>query len=307
MPPLKSRLCRFIERHVALRDAGEDRLQRVVILLRNGVELMRVAPRAVRRRAGERGHRLRHEVVAVHVVERARGSALRAGIERPSPEETQGRRQLWLGRVEHIRRELLADEALPRHIAVQRADDVVAVTPSVRAEDVVLEAMRVCEVNRVEPVARPALAVTRGGEQPVGELADCRLPIADLELARERLHLRRRRRQTDEIEVQPTDERARVGFGRGREFLLAKLGGDEGVDGIADRWPLTAGRSARHRRSHERLQRPPVQARAPRRLLQRLHLLHPFDQHGDFGLGQLCLPLRRHLQVRVGVARRLEE
>ena len=235
MPPLKSRLCRFIERHVALRDAGEDRLQRVVILLRNGVELMRVAPRAVRRRAGEGGHRLRHEVIAVEVVERERRRALRAGIERPGPEETQRRRKLRLGRVEDIRRQLLADEALPRHIAVQRADDVVAIAPSVRAEDVVLEAVGVREVDRVQPVAGPALAVAGTGEEFVGEICDCRLPIADLGLVLERRHLLRRRRETDEVEVQPSNERARIRFRRRRELLLLELGGDEGVDGIADR------------------------------------------------------------------------
>ena len=65
----------FVEGDIAFPDARKDGLQRVVILLRDRVELVRVAAGAVRGGADEGGHRLRHEVVAVEVLEGLRRGA----------------------------------------------------------------------------------------------------------------------------------------------------------------------------------------------------------------------------------------
>ena len=57
----------LVEGHVGALDAGEDGLERVVVLERDGVELVLVAARAVHGHADEARHRVRHHVVAVEV------------------------------------------------------------------------------------------------------------------------------------------------------------------------------------------------------------------------------------------------
>ena len=75
--------------------------------------------------------------------------------------------------------DLLDHEAVERLVAVQRVDHVVAIPPGVGDVAVVLVALGLGEADHVEPVLRPALAVTGAGEQPVdhalvGVRATCR-------------------------------------------------------------------------------------------------------------------------------------
>ena len=129
---------------------------------------------------------------------------------------------------------LKLEEAVVGQVGVERVDDPVAVGVGVRVEALLAGvdvALGVRVARDVEPVTRPALAVVRGGEELVGEIADCRLPIADCARLRERLDFLRRRREAGEVVGQAADERARVGGWRGLQVVRLELGEDEVVHG----------------------------------------------------------------------------
>ena len=155
----------FIIGDIPLSDAGEDRLQREVVLLRNGIEFVGMAAGAICRGADKCGHGLRHQVVAVEILKVGRGSGGRAAVVIARSEKTQRRRERGLLRKENIGGELLADEAVPRRVPIETSNHIVAEAPGVRPEVVVLKAVGVGKMNRVQPMARPALAIARRGQQ----------------------------------------------------------------------------------------------------------------------------------------------
>ena len=75
-------------------------------------------------------------------------------------------------RVERIAGQLFFDEAGVGLVVVEGADDIVAIGPSVGAELVFIVAVGVAVVDDVEPVAAPAFAIARGGQEAVGGAAD---------------------------------------------------------------------------------------------------------------------------------------
>jgi len=79
---------------------------------------------------------------------------------------------------QEVARDLLDDELIVGQVAVDRADDPVAVEV-IDARLVLLVAITVRVTRRVEPVTSPAFAVVRGGEESVGGIEDCGLRIAD--------------------------------------------------------------------------------------------------------------------------------
>ena len=100
-------------------------------------------------------------------------------IERVLPREADGRLILSnLSRQQHRRRDkkssrrihaqrvagdLLANETVIGQVRVERADNVVAVGPRVRAFRVHFKAVRVRIAHHIQPVLRPAFAVVRRG------------------------------------------------------------------------------------------------------------------------------------------------
>ena len=119
---------------------------------------------------------------------------------------------------EHVAGDLLLHEPGVGLVVVERADDVVAVGPGVRPRLVLVVAVRVAVVDDVEPVPRPALAVVRRREQPVDQL----LVGVGVAVRDERVDLLRRRRQADQVEVQPADQRAAIRLRRRRQSPLLK-------------------------------------------------------------------------------------
>ena len=171
---------------------------------------MVVAASAVRGQAGERRHGLRHLVVAILVVERDRRRAESAEVECAGPEESESRSQACVVRVEHVRGQLFADESRPGRVAVEGDDHVVAVGPSVGPPDIVFIAMALGEVDCVEPVPRPPLAEAWRGQKPVDPAVDGVGRLVRDELG-DRLG---RRRKSEQVEVQPTQQFTAAG-GRG--------------------------------------------------------------------------------------------
>src|SRR5262249_26441223 len=111
-----------------------------------------------------------------------------------------------------IRRDLIAGDLLENElivglVAIERVDDVIPVSPGVEAVVVVLPAVGLAEANHVQPVTAPALPVIRRGQQPVYRML-VKFP-----------EIFRLRRQTDQVEAQPAQQRNRIGAWRKIETL----------------------------------------------------------------------------------------
>ena len=148
--------------------AGKNGPQAVILLLRDGIELVVVAACAIHRHGHRGGERLRGHVVEI---ERTRGAfehvALRFHLAHKIPrtcgEKAGSDDALRIIRRDDIARDLLAKELVVGLVGVQRIDDVVAIAPRIRAEFVALKAVRVRVMRDVEPVACPAFAVVLAG------------------------------------------------------------------------------------------------------------------------------------------------
>jgi hypothetical protein len=152
-------------------DAGEHRLEGVVVALRNRIELVVVAAGAVDGEALEGTHDRHHVVVAIEVLrhEMVDGVFADADHERVVPgassEEAEGRNRLRLVGKENVAGHLLGDESTVGLVVVEGADHPVAVRPGVGAGVVVIVAVGVGVVGGVEPVAGEMFPVPRRGEE----------------------------------------------------------------------------------------------------------------------------------------------
>ena len=132
----------------------------------------------------------------------------------------------WL--IEQIARELFACELIERHVAVQRANYPVAITPN-RARLVISITGAVCIAREVQPLPRPVLAIRRLGQQAVDQF-----PVSLRGLVRDkRLHLIRRRRQSREIQTHASYERMLVRLPRGVPPAPFQLREDKAIHVIA--------------------------------------------------------------------------
>ena len=122
--------------------------------------------------------------------------------------------------------QLLADEAVVGQVGVEGLDDVIAVGPGVGTRQIGLEAVGLREAGDVEPVPRPFLAETGRGQQAV----DHRVVSSIRGVGDKGGDFLRRWRQSDDVEVGASDERAGVcGLGE-TEALGFECRVDEVVD-----------------------------------------------------------------------------
>ena len=152
--------------------------------------------------------------------------------------------------VQLVAGQLLLDEAVVRLVLVEGVDDVIAVAPGERLFAVALVAVGLGVADHVQPEARPALAVLRPGQQAVeqGFVSTRRC------VGHERLDLLRRRRQTDQVEIRPADQRPLVGRRVRLQPLFFQLRQHERVDRVGHPIPVL---HVRHRGPTDRLKRPP--------------------------------------------------
>ena len=218
---------------------GEDAVQGVVVGGGDRVELVVVAAGAGDGQAEEAlGRRVDALVDRVVVVV----EALAHG-----DEAERGEARVVLGQVgQAVGRELLDDELVVRLVGVERVDDVVAVGPGVGGAVALgaaaTQALGVGVTGGIEPVAGPALAVARRGEQAVdgafehqrggaGGLAVAdRQSVADhggVEIAGEGVGLGVGGRQAVEVVGEAAQQRLAVGGGIGLEAHRVELGQDE--------------------------------------------------------------------------------
>ncbi len=186
-------------------DAVEERAQRVVVALRDRIELVVVAAGALERQAQ---HRRAERVDAIRDVFLAELLLDAAAFVRLAVQAVErGRQALLVGRVrQQIAGQLPGEETVVGQVLREGADDPVAPRRHV-ALDVGLVAVGIGVAREIEPVHRHALAVGRRGEVAI----DGALVGAGPRVGEERVDLGRRRRQSGQVEGEPAQQHRPIG------------------------------------------------------------------------------------------------
>ena len=138
--------------------------------------------------------------------------------------------QLGIVGIELVAGELLGQEAVVGFVGVEGADDIVAVTPGVGAEGILAIAVRLGVANQVEPVARPALAVSAA--RPAGGRSSARRRSGCI-VGQECVDFLGSRRQPGQVEGRAADQGRLVGFRGGRQTVVEQSLEDEAIDRVS--------------------------------------------------------------------------
>ncbi len=242
------------ERILVVLGVEEHAAERVIVLGRNRVVLVIVAPGAADRQAQ---HAAAHGIDAVVALVGA-GNLHRpvVVVPRPESEKTEGRElshALVLGQL--IGCELSGDEAIERHVVVEGANHPVAIQVRVRigvvAAAVGIEAPIVvlAEPGDVEPHAPPRLTVGRRLEQAIDDLRDCLRRV----VLQERIHFFGCRRHAGQIDGRAAEQRQLVRRLHRLQAFFLQASENESID-----VGLRPGRAGRRRNvvACQRLERP---------------------------------------------------
>ena len=218
------------QRHLGLDVAEDRRLERVVVLLPDRIELVVVAARAVDRQA-QRALADRPENL-VEIVVAALGIVLLAEQHaRPGAQESGGDEAVFGLAVHLVAGNLFGQEDVVRFVGVERRES--------RSRDSARRSgrwtsyskpARVGVSRHIEPVTAVAFAVVRRGQQLVDEA----LPRAGRCIRHERGDLGRRRRQSEQIEIRAAHERQAIGPRRRRQPALGARLLQEAIDRVGE-------------------------------------------------------------------------
>jgi hypothetical protein len=223
------RVLRLLAARERVLRAGEDAVEAVVVVGRDGVVLVVVAAGAADRQPEDGPAENFDRVGDVEVAERVGAGVVAEPLgdgDEPCgdhPVAVQLRRSVA---GDEIPGHLFAQEHVVRLVVVERADHPVAVL--VRLADRVVGAVAggVRVADHVEPVPPPALPVMRRREQALDHACErVRVGVVD-----ERRDLLGRGRQAGQVERCPPDQRPPVGRAVGAEAVRFQLGEDEPVD-----------------------------------------------------------------------------
>ena len=209
-------------------DAVKERQQRVIVALQKRIDLVIVAASAIRRQAEKRLRRRRQDVV--QPVEERQLAIGRLIVPQAEPVISGRDDPVGSDLIEFIAGQLLTNELVVRLVVVERADDVVAITPDERLGIVPLEAVRLGVANQVEPMSSPMLAVVPRIEQPIDDL----LVGVRRRVRRKLFDILRRRRQAGQRVKQSPQQRLFRGCWRGSHAVGFELREHERVDRICD-------------------------------------------------------------------------
>ena len=206
-----------------LSEAGDHR---VVVAVGDRVVLVVVAAGAADRHAEHARPERSHHVVELVVADRLDGlggDLIGIGARH---EEAGGTRRLVVVRLDQIARHLHPQKFVVGHVGVDRLDHPVAIMKGAAAVRVELIPAAFAEPHRVEPVAGPAFAESRAGEQPIDES----FVGVGRRVGEELLELFRRGRQADQVEEHPPCECFPGGLGAGADGGGLLPGEHESVD-----------------------------------------------------------------------------
>ncbi len=154
-------------------------------------------------------------------------------------EKTGGAKGIGVFGGEFIAGQHFQDHAVVTHIAIEGIDDPVAPAPDMflAVAQLISETVPIGVTPNVHPMAGPAFAVLRGGEEPVGDASEA----IGTGRSEEGLQIFARGRKSGEVEVKA----AELGFGRG-ERLGTEAGygpgaGQEEIDGVGSGGECTWG------------------------------------------------------------------
>ena len=275
--------------------ARENPRHRVIIPLRDRVELVVMAPRTAHR-LPEHGLPNRIELLVNHV-EPQLLLVLLLVVRRPQRQKSRRRQQtptlLRRRGLQQIARDLLPQKPVKRHAAIERPDHIIPIPPRILIQQRPPSARRLREPRHVQPVPPPMLAKLRRRQHRLQRLARRREP-RHIQRKSPRQNLRRRIRRRP----QP----------RSLQLRQNKI-----VHRIARPRRILHRRQRSLARRHIRPKLPPIFQAHPRLLLRHRRALarvrrahrHPLLQHRDFRIGQL--PFLRHLELRIRVAHGLDE
>ena len=209
-----------------LRGVPKVRRHRVKIFLRDRIEFVVVARRAIRREPEPHPRSRRHAVIRIQREIFLRdGSALRG---RHVAAVKARRQQLIARRVrEQIARDLLDREFIEPLVAVERRDHPIAIRPHLPVV-INVDAVRVRIPRRIEPVPTAVLAPLRYGHEFCDEL----FIRVRRGVFHECLDLLRLRRQPREIERKPPRQRAAIRFRRRLQSRGIQRREDEAINRI---------------------------------------------------------------------------
>ena len=207
---------------------------------------------------------------------------------------------------------VLFHKAVVRHVVIKRANHIIAIAPHFLILEIKFVAKRFRVAHEIQPMPPPAFSEMRRSKQAVDEIFDCQLPIADCGLLEGRDGLRARR-QSGEVKIRASDERAIGGGASGFDAFGLQLRENKMVN-----WrcrPIALLHFGRRLLVHW-LPRPVfcfafceieffLSAARHGFLGPRRTAFHPFVEVGDLLAGQL--PARGHFQIHIVIANGLDE
>ena len=289
--------------------------QSVVILRRDGIELVVVAPRAA--------HRQPEEGLGEHVdlvgdtigfitsdidgrVRRLHQVPESGALDRLVREQEGLDARL----LDEISRDVLRDQAVVGNVRIDRPDDVVPVAVGLGDGKVLLVPPGLRVTREIEPVLPPALAEVGRREEPVDEVLESPRRV----VRQERLDLIGRRRQTQEVEGDAADPGATFSGRRRKQSGGLELDQDVVIQRLSrparvldGRWRSPFHRAPRPVLPPAFLQIERFGLRCPGGATAGIGRAEGHPAYQSFDLAPAQPALGRHLQVRIFVADRLDE
>ena len=192
----------------AIRRVVENRVESVVIFLRDRIVFVRVALGAHHGEAEPCGGRGRHPVLdrlgAIFLVVTA-ALVVRLGVAVKTSGDLLLQRGVW----QQVACQLFDGELVERHVSVEGVNHPFPIRPH-RTRQVHLIPVGIGVARQVQPATGEVFAEMVRGEQPINDLFVCLTAL----VTEEHIHLFDRWRQAGEIKTQPADQRGAIRLGR---------------------------------------------------------------------------------------------